>query len=179
MRISWTIVFMLSVPIAVLAQSRSLVSPGALDLIPVVEPDLAVAELLSGTMALQESVEGRPSVPILVIGGVAGGAIGTVAGGYLVALMASDDDGDDLDFLSGAVAGAAIGEGLLLPLGVHLASHQAGTYTFSALASLGLTAVGLLALEAVHYDPPGAPIVLVAIPVAQIATSIMIERATE
>jgi hypothetical protein len=36
-----------------------------------------------------------------------------------------------------------------------------------------------LALEAVHYDRPGAPIVLVAIPVAQIATSISVERATD
>lgn len=115
----------------------------------------------------------------LVGAGLAGGAVGAVAGFYLGALMASGDDGGDLDFLSGAVAGAAIGEGLLLPYGVHLANRKAGSYPVSALVSLGLAAAGLAALEAVHYDPPGAPIVLVAVPVAQIAASIAIERATE
>lgn len=119
------------------------------------------------------------STAALVGGGLAGGAVGAVAGFYLGALMASGDDGDDLDFLSGAVAGAVIGEGLLLPLGVHLANRQAGSYTTSALVSLGLAAAGLAALEAVHYDPPGAPIVLIVVPVAQIAASIAIERATD
>jgi hypothetical protein len=62
---------------------------------------------------------------------------------------------------------------------VHLANGSRGSYTTSALASLGIAAAGLLALQAVHYDPPGAPIVLIAVPVAQIATSIAIERATD
>jgi hypothetical protein len=37
----------------------------------------------------------------------------------------------------------------------------------------------LLALETAHYDPPAAPIILVAVPIAQLAASIAIERATD
>jgi hypothetical protein len=119
------------------------------------------------------------SSPALALGGLLGGAVGFVGGFYAGALMADGDDGDDLDFLSGGVAGATIGEGLLLPLGVHVANGQRGSYLHSAAASLGIAAAGLLALEALHYDPPGAPIVLVAVPVAQLAASIAIERATD
>jgi hypothetical protein len=102
-----------------------------------------------------------------------------VAGFYAGALLASDDDEDDLDVVSGGVVVAAVGEGLLLPLGVHLANRRSGSYITSALVSLGLAVGGLLALEAVDYDPPGVPIILVAVPVAQIAASIAIERATD
>lgn len=119
------------------------------------------------------------SAPVLVTGGLIGGAVGALGGFYVGAVLGSDDDDDDLDFLGTGVAGAAIGEGLLLPLGVHIANGRRGSYTTSALASLGLAAAGLLALEASHYDPPAAPIVLVAVPVAQLVTSIAIERATD
>lgn len=125
------------------------------------------------------SVAESRSMPILAAGGLAGGAVGAVGGFYVGAVLASDDDDDDLEFLSGGVAVATIGEGLLLPLGVHIANGSRGSYGKSALVSLGIAAAGLLALQAVHYDPPGAPIVLVAVPVAQLATSIAIERATD
>jgi hypothetical protein len=119
------------------------------------------------------------SAPVLAAGGLIGGAVGVVGGFYVGAVLASDEDTEDLDFLSGGVAGAAIGEGLLLPLGVHIANGSRGSYATSALLSVGLAAAGLLALEAAHYDPPTSPIVLIAVPIAQIATSIAIERATD
>jgi len=119
------------------------------------------------------------STPALAAGGLIGGAVGVVGGFYAGAVLASDDDADDLDFLSGGVAGATIAEGLLLPLGVHVANGSRGSYMSSALASLGLAAAGLLALEAAHYDPPAAPIILIAVPIAQLAASIAIERATD
>ena len=166
-----------ALPIPAAAQSRDLLHVTALDL-STADPGPVSGHALPQAVSFQESPEGR-SAPALVAGGLAGGAVGVVAGFYIGALLASDDDNDDLDFLSGGVAGAAIGEGLLLPLGVHLANRPSGSYATSALFSLGLAAAGLLALEAVHYDRPGAPIVLVAIPVAQIATSIAVERATD
>jgi hypothetical protein len=122
---------------------------------------------------------GSRSAPVLAAGGLIGGAVGAVGGFYVGAVLASDGDDDDLDFLSGAVAVGTIGEGLLLPLGVHIANGGRGSYATSALASLGLAAAGLLALEAAHYDPPTVPIVLIAVPIAQIATSIAIECATD
>jgi hypothetical protein len=122
--------------------------------------------------------ESRPA-PVLAAGGLVGGGLGVLGGFTVGVALASDEDDDDLDLLGGGVAGATIGEGLLLPLGVHLANGRRGSYMTSALVSLGLAAVGLLALDTAHYDPPTAPIVLIAVPIAQIATSIAIERATD
>jgi hypothetical protein len=42
-----------------------------------------------------------------------------------------------------------------------------------------LRSVAGVRLESVHYDPPGVPIILVTVPLAQLATSIAIERATD
>lgn len=158
------------------AQSRDRVYATALDLstehrVPSALPD-------PSWTAIMPPSKGR-ATGALVAGGLAGGAVGVLGGFYIGALIGSDENNDDLDFLSTGVAGAAIGEGLLLPLGVHLANRKAGGYMASALLSLGLSAAGLLILEAVHYDSPGAPIVLLVIPLAQIGTSIAIERATE
>lgn len=142
----------------------------------------AVAEESSSLEAeartLPTLAEPRPA-PTLALGGLLGGAAGFVGGFYVGALLADGDEANDLDFLSGGVAGATIGEGLLLPLGVHIANDRQGSYLTSAAASLGIAAAGLLALEAAHYDPPAAPIVLVAVPIAQLVTSIAIERATD
>jgi hypothetical protein len=119
------------------------------------------------------------STPALAAGGLIGGAVGALGGFYVGAILGSDDDDDDLDFLGTGVAVGTIGEGLLLPLGVHIANGSRGSYRTSGLVSLGLAAGGLLALEAAHYDPPAAPIILIAVPIAQLAASIAIERATD
>jgi hypothetical protein len=115
----------------------------------------------------------------MTLGGLAGGAVGLVGGFYVGAALANDDDPEDLEALAGGAVGATIGEALLLPLGVHLANGRRGSYAASALVSLGIVAGGILALQAVHYDAPGTPVILVAVPVSQIAASIGIERSTD
>ncbi|HEU4464821.1 MAG TPA: hypothetical protein VFS53_07245 [Gemmatimonadota bacterium] len=173
MRVRWTIGGLLAVAIAWSPAGAQELAPSELRLAWASPPSA------EWPAAESRSVAESRSAPVLTLGGLAGGAVGLVGGFYVGAVLASDDDGDDLDVLSGGVAGATIGEGLLVPLGVHIANGGRGSYTTSALASLGIAAAGLLALQAVHYDPPGAPIVLVAVPVAQILTSIAIERATD
>jgi hypothetical protein len=145
---------------------------------------MMAAVLIARSANAQEASPEEPTpssrgTPALALGGLLGGAVGIVGGFYLGAALADGEDTNDLDFLSGGVAGAAIGEGLLLPAGVHVANDSRGSYTLSAAASLGIAAAGLLALEALHYDAPGAPIVLVAVPIAQLVTSVAIERATD
>lgn len=130
----------------------------------------------SGPPPTLEPAEGR-SIPALAGAGLLGGALGLVAGAYVGATLA-DDDAEGFSALGGAVAGGAIGEALLLPLGVHLAGGRRGSYAASVAASLGLVGAGLLALEAVHYDSPGVPIVVVAVPLAQLVTAVAIERGT-
>lgn len=179
MRVRWTIGGLLAVAIAWSPAGAQELAPSELRLAWASPASAEWPPSAEWPAAESRSVAESRSAPVLTLGGLAGGAVGLVGGFYVGAVLASDDDGDDLDVLSGGVAGATIGEGLLVPLGVHIANGGRGSYTTSALASLGIAAAGLLALQAVHYDPPGAPIVLVAVPVAQILTSIAIERATD
>lgn len=113
--------------------------------------------------------------------GLLGGAVGFFGGAYLGAYIAdSDDDGlDDLDALHGALILGAIGESTLLPAGVHIANGRRGNYWISAAASIALAFGGIGLMEAAHWNAPAAPIVAVAVPLAQLATSIAIERSTD
>ena len=113
--------------------------------------------------------------------GILGGAVGFFGGAYLGAWMSGSGNRsvDDLEFLRGMLVGATIGEGLLLPAGVHIANGSRGRYWTSALVSVGIAAAGVGLREAAHGDPPAAPAIAVAVPLAQLATSIAIERATD
>lgn len=113
--------------------------------------------------------------------GILGGAVGFFGGAYLGAWIAdSRDDGlDDLDAIHGALIGATLGESTLLPVGVHLANGRRGNLWLSTLASVGLAVGGVGLMEAAHWDAPAVPVIAVAVPLAQLATTIAIERATD
>lgn len=125
--------------------------------------------------AQEPGANGERPIVALAAAGLLGGAVGAVGGGYLGALMASDQD-EDLDEVAAALAGAAVGEALLLPLGVHLADGRRGGYWSAALVSAGLAGAGVAAMAASGWNPPVVPIVLVVVPVAQVGLSIAIER---
>jgi hypothetical protein len=113
----------------------------------------------------------------LALGGVAGGVAGFFAGGYGgVAIAEATDDCPSDDYWCGigaAFTGAAIGSAAAIPLGVHLANRSRGNYGRSVAVSAGIGALGILAAIAAESGE-----VLVAIPVAQIVSSVLIERAT-
>ncbi len=111
----------------------------------------------------------------MVGGGVLGGAVGLVAGGLVGAAIGGGNAicGDDACGLEEAAYGAIIGEATLLPLGVHLANRRRGNYALSLLASAAIGAAGVLAVDAANDGWP-----LIPVPIAQLITSIVIERAT-
>lgn len=119
------------------------------------------------------------SVPALVFAGLVAGGVGMFVGGYSGALITDDPNNyDDVDFLPGLIWGATLGESVMLPVGVHLANRRQGKVIPAILAS---TAIGLggvaLAIAAQDRTPvPG--LILGLTPVAQLAASIAIERAT-
>ena len=120
--------------------------------------------------------EGGPSTLALAGGGLLGGAAGFFGGGFLGAVIACDqDDTADEGFcaIGGFVVGASIGESALIPLGVHLANGRRGNYGLSLLASAAIAGVGLAVAI-----PQGEGAWLIPVPLAQIASSIAIERAT-
>ncbi|MEO8138993.1 MAG: hypothetical protein ABI742_05065 [Gemmatimonadota bacterium] len=111
----------------------------------------------------------------LVLAGLGGGTVGAFAGGVLGWQLGGGNDicGDDSCGLAGAAYGALIGETTLLPLAIHLANHRHGNYWLSLLASAGISVAGILAVDAANAPGP-----LIGVPVAQIISSILIERAT-
>jgi hypothetical protein len=129
--------------------------------------------------AVQQEVRVAPTAN-MIAGGLVGGAVGLVVFGYMGALIADNqaDDGEDLAALGGFVVGATIGEALMVPLGVHLVNHRRGNYGRAALVSAAIAAGGLALAFATEDQAPLPGIILVAIPIAQIATSVAIERSS-
>lgn len=113
----------------------------------------------------------------MVLGGLAGGAVGLVAGGLLGAVIGNDDDSEEgwVDALQGAVIGGTIGESAGIALGVHLANRRRGSLPLELVASTAIGVIGLLVLYE-NQSPPIAPILLAATPAAQLASVIAIER---
>ncbi|MBA2565773.1 MAG: hypothetical protein H0V09_10170 [Gemmatimonadetes bacterium] len=69
--------------------------------------------------------------------------------------------------------GAAVGESVLLPLGVHVANGRQGNFGLELLASLGIGAAGVGLAVATDNGLPLIPVVP-----AQLLASIAIERGT-
>ena len=119
----------------------------------------------------------QASVPAMVAGGLLGGAIGLIAGGYSGALLTNNRAGpDDLSFLPGLIWGAAVGESVMLPVGVHLVNRQRGKLLPAVMASTVLGVGGLALALATQDSEPIPGIILAAVPLAQLATAITIER---
>ena len=112
----------------------------------------------------------------MIFGGLVGGAIGFFAFGFAGALIADSqaaDGGDGFEALGGFVVGSVIGESVLLPLGVHVANERRGDFALELLASAAIAGVGVCLTSAMEDM---AIVFLPAIPVAQLAASIAIER---
>jgi hypothetical protein len=129
---------------------------------------------LAPAPALQES--GRHvSDATLALGGIVGGGAGIIGGGLLGYGLETGAgcEGDEWCGFAGTVFGAMIGEVVMLPLGVHLANRSRGSY----LPGLGMSLVVALAgLTLAGATGGAAPLMVPAIPIAQLLTSIAVER---
>lgn len=111
----------------------------------------------------------------LVVGGLLGGAAGFGAGALVGYALGGGDllCGDDPCGLEEAAYGAIVGQSVALPLGVHVANGGRGNYGLSLLASAAIGAAGVLVINATNDGTP-----FLVVPVAQLVSSILIERAT-
>ncbi len=121
--------------------------------------------------ALPSIRAGRTPTALLAAGGLLGGGLGLLGGAYVGAKITEHDCEDC--FIVGLFYGGVAGGSALLPLGVHLANGRRGDYGKSLLASLAIGAAGF----GISYatDEWG---LMFAVPVAQIISSIVIERGT-
>jgi hypothetical protein len=111
------------------------------------------------------SPDGQASSVALVTIGALGAIGGTVFGG-----LATDLFTDDLGIV---IAGAFLGQGLAVPLAVHLGNGRRGVLWPSLLAGAGVSAAAVGSALA-----SGSPIPLFAAPLIHIPVSIRIERHT-
>lgn len=111
--------------------------------------------------------------------GLLTGAAGFLVGGLVGAALLGEtgESHSWVGALQGAVVGGTIGESLMLPVGVHLANDRRGDLLLSMPASLVIGAGGALVGRRLERNGKAWP-VLVLTPIAQIAASIAIERAT-
>jgi hypothetical protein len=96
-----------------------------------------------------------------LVGGVVGAVVGVTVGGSCA----------ELDCEPGAIYGLIIGEALGLATGAHLANGSRGNLGISVLATLAISGTGVAAAALADRG-----IVLVAIPVLQIAAAIGVQR---
>ncbi len=113
-----------------------------------------------------------PSPVLLALGGLGTATVGTFAGAAIGAKITTRYPCEDCG-LEGLIYGGVAGGSALLPLGVHLVNGRRGNYGASLLASLGIGAAGLAVAVA---SQEGA--VMLTVPVLQLVSSIVIERAT-
>jgi hypothetical protein len=105
-----------------------------------------------------------------------------MAGGALAGHLIMDQQcptQNQCDADVGAVLGAAAGEMLLLPLGVHLANRRQGGYLAPLLGSVAAVGIGF---GAIHFTASNITdggllwVIGAAIPVAQFTAAVALER---
>ena len=136
---------------------------------PSLDTPSAEAPGLANRQLVPRSDDEYSSTSTLGFGGLLGAVGGFWAGGYLGSQFRSspcEDCG-----LEGARYGAARGVGLGASTGVHLANHRRGSFGKSALVTLAIGVAGTVAaVEADRWE------ILLAIPIAQVASAVAIER---
>ena len=121
------------------------------------------------------SIAPEPSVGWPIAGGLLGGSVGFWAGLFIAGSIADKNcDNEDLScLLTGILAGAAIGESVLLPVGIHLGNRRRGNFPLGLAASIGIAGLGVAATAAT-----AEPAFLVPAAVGQMVVGVLLERRT-
>ncbi|MGH7583384.1 MAG: hypothetical protein ACREL5_09185 [Gemmatimonadales bacterium] len=122
----------------------------------------------------------RPGEPDVVVpvaasaaAGLAGFAVGAFAGARAGHGKVCGDD--DCGLIEG-LYGAAIGGTLGIALGAHFGNRQRGNFAVDATVAVAVWGAGIALGSALHWRSSVAGPILVAIPIAQIAATVGIER---
>ncbi|GEM_PF-6545891 len=124
-----------------------------------------------------EIPEKRGNVLAMAAGGIAVGAIGMYAGAGLGYGLSSCGQNESFCGLGGAVVGALIGEVIGVPLGVGMARGSINRLPRGILASVAAGTAGLLLASAIQSDSgSGSEFMILAVPAAQVAATIVVYR---
>ncbi len=119
--------------------------------------------------------QGSPWTSILAGSGL--GLVGFVVGGFSGAAMAQDCTGDEFCELEAAFLGAAAGGAFGMALGVHLGNQRRGNLALDFLTGAAIWGAGIGIAVASGWDAQVTRVALVTIPLAQLAGTVVVERA--
>lgn len=131
----------------------------------------------------QQDARPEPSIARPIVFGALLGAGSWVAGGLIGYQMANTDScaGDSFCGLGAFLLGAAIGGSSGVVVGMHVGNNRRGNFPLAWLTAAGIWAAGIgigIAMDDGVASSGGQEVVLVAIPVAQFAFTLIVERAT-
>lgn len=121
--------------------------------------------LFKGSDRNQGSIAGS------IWGGLLGGTVGFCGGLFLGAITCPDCG---FDAIGRSLAGATIGEVLVLPLGVHYGNRRQGNLGLDLLTSVMVVGTGALLMNRLNADES----LFIVLPVLQIGVTVTVERYT-
>jgi hypothetical protein len=112
-----------------------------------------------------------------IAAGIGTGLAGFLVGGLTASAMASSCTSAEYCQLEAAFYGAAAGGTLGMALGVHLGNHRQGNFALDFLTGAAVWGTGIGIAAASHWDGGAIVAAFVVIPLAQLATTVAVERA--
>lgn len=108
--------------------------------------------------------------------GIGLGVVGFAAGAFAALVMTQDCT--EVDCLEAAFYGAAAGGTFGMALGVHLGNKRRGSLALDFVTGTAIWGAGIEIAEASNWDDTVTGVAFVAIPNAQLASTVAVERAT-
>src|SRR5204863_1465661 len=135
--------------------------------------------LAPSPVSLPQPADTEPSTVLASVGaGLGLGVVGFLAGGA-AGLGLSHNCSGELCQLPAMFFGAAAGGTLGMALGVHLGNGRRGNLATDCLAGAGVWGIGMTTLLLTGgWKPTGTTVLAVAVPVAQLVTTVLVEQAT-
>jgi len=122
--------------------------------------------------------EGQGSAGGSIAAGIGLGLAGFLGGGLTASTMARHCTSNEYCQLEAAFYGAAAGGTLGMALGVHLGNHRRGNFALDFLTGAAVWGAGIGVAAATHWDTGVTWAAFITIPIAQLATTVAVERGT-
>ena len=131
-------------------------------------------------VSIYQQADTQPSTLLASTGaGIGLGVVGFVAGGAAGYGLSRNCSGGELCQLPAMFFGAAAGGTIGMALGVHLGNRRQGNLAIDVLAGAGVWGIGITTLVLTSgWKPPATTVLAVAVPVAQLVTTVLVEQAT-
>lgn len=168
------------VAVYVLGLSALAVAPGHAQRIPapLIRTSVGPAQAAPSPLQTERSPRARGSVIRALGFGLLLGGAGFVAGALVGDAASREcDNADDICIPQAAFYGAAGGGTLGMATGVHLGNRREGKFLLDLLAATAVWSTGI-AVAAGSDDETLQAAVLIAIPVVQLGTTVLVERST-